>query len=148
MTSDDTHNRTVKLLEDNDYFGMPRDQLSFMKQQKVPAMLDIKARFAQKPGTLEIETKPHGHGDMHTLIYSTGNSKKWLDQGKKWVCSFQDTNPLVFRGFPGLIGTSKKHNLEVNSMVVPRKVGEAADVAVVLKKEYSFLHYVTTSTTY
>ena len=135
MTSDDTHDRTVKLLEENNYFGMPKDQISFMKQEKVPAMLDSKAHFAQKPNSLEIETKPHGHGDIHTLIYHSGNSKKWLDAGKKWVCFFQDTNPLIFRAFPALIGVSKKHNLELNFVGVPRKVGEAADVFVILHKE-------------
>jgi len=136
MTSDDTHDKTVKLLEENNYYGMPKDQISFMKQEKVPAMTNSKAHFAQKANSLEIETKPHGHGDVHTLIYHSGNSKKWLDQGKKWVCFFQDTNPLIFRSFPALIGVSRKHNLEVNFIGVPRKVGEAADVMVVLSKEY------------
>ena len=135
MTSDDTHTQTVKLLEENNYFGMPKDQISFMKQEKVPALIDSKAHFAQKPGSLEIETKPHGHGDIHTLIYHTGNSKKWVEQGKKWVCFFQDTNPLIFRSFPSLLGVAKKNNLEVNCIGVPRKVGEAADVFVDVHKE-------------
>ena len=135
MTSDDTHDRTVELLEQNNYFGMPKDQVSFMKQEKIPAMINSKAHFAQKPGSLEIETKPHGHGDIHTLIYHSGNSKKWLEQGKRWVCFFQDTNPLIFRSFPALLGVSRKQNLECNFVGVPRKVGEAADVFVIGQKE-------------
>lgn len=135
MTSDDTHDQTVKLLEDNNYFGMPKDQISFMKQEKVPALINSEAHFVQKAGTLELETKPHGHGDIHTLIYHTGNSKKWVEAGKKWVCFFQDTNPLIFRSFPSLLGVSKKNNLELNFIGVPRKVGEAADVFVILHKD-------------
>jgi UDP-sugar pyrophosphorylase len=135
MTSDDTHDKTVQLLEENNYFGFPKDQLSFMKQEKVPAMKNSKAHFSQKPGSLEIETKPHGHGDIHTLIYHSGNSKKWLDAGKKWVCFMQDTNPLIFRAFPSLLGVSKRDNLEINYIGAPRKVGEAADVFVTLSKE-------------
>jgi len=40
-----------------------------MKQEKVPAMIDNDARFVQLPNSLLIETKPHGHGDVHTLLY-------------------------------------------------------------------------------
>ena len=40
MTSDDTHDQTVELLEKNKYFGMEKDQITIMKQEKVPAMLD------------------------------------------------------------------------------------------------------------
>ena len=43
MTSDDTHDRTVRLLEENDYFGMKRDQLQIVKQEKVCTSV-----FAQK----------------------------------------------------------------------------------------------------
>jgi UDP-sugar pyrophosphorylase len=32
MTSDDTHSKTQKLLEDNKYFGMSADQVHLMKQ--------------------------------------------------------------------------------------------------------------------
>ena len=32
-------------------------------------MIDNDAHFALIPGKLEIETKPHGHGDVHTLNF-------------------------------------------------------------------------------
>ena len=89
-----------------------------------------------------MQTKPHGHGDVHMLLHSTGLADRWaaevgawmgwhpklgcmpvpLDlwllfvhfhffhpihstpQGFKWVCFFQDTNGLVFRGLPAAIG--------------------------------------------
>ena len=35
MTSDDTHNRTQKLLEEHDYFGMQSHQVTLLKQEKV-----------------------------------------------------------------------------------------------------------------
>lgn len=40
-----------------------------MKQEKVPAMKNNDAHFAQTSGKLLIETKPHGHGDVHCLLY-------------------------------------------------------------------------------
>ena len=35
MTSDDTHSRTQDLLDDHGYFGMQRNQLHLLKQEKV-----------------------------------------------------------------------------------------------------------------
>ena len=47
---------------------METDQITFMKQEKVPAMLDIKAKLAFDQSNF-IETKPHGHGDIHFLMH-------------------------------------------------------------------------------
>lgn len=38
--------------------------------------------------SLEIETKPHGHGDVHVLLHQKGLANKWLNEGKKWVIFF------------------------------------------------------------
>ena len=47
MTSDDTHDRTIELLNANKFFGFPREHVVFMKQEKVAALLDNDARIAQ-----------------------------------------------------------------------------------------------------
>ena len=68
MTSGDTHDRTVALLEQNNYFKFPKDRITLVKQEKVPALIDNEARFCLgKEGLLD--TKPHGHGDIHTLLH-------------------------------------------------------------------------------
>ena len=59
--------------------------------------LDSKDPFA-------VQTKPHGHGDVHMLLHSSGLAGAWLAQGFKWVCFFQDTNGLVFRALPAALG--------------------------------------------
>ncbi|EGR28427.1 hypothetical protein IMG5_175820 [Ichthyophthirius multifiliis] len=143
MTSDDTYKLTIELLEKNNYFNFPKERLTIMKQEKVPAMLDNDARFAQIPNSLLIETKPHGHGDVHTLLHQHKLTEKWLKQGKKWVIFFQDTNPLVFRSLPSVLGVSKSKNLEVNSITVPRKPGEAvgAICKLVGKDNFSLNEY-------
>ena len=40
MVSDDTHDRTLKLLEDNNYFNLDRAHVELVKQENVPALLD------------------------------------------------------------------------------------------------------------
>lgn len=46
MTSDDTYDLTVKLIKENNYFGMEQDQLIIMKQEKVPSLINNEAHFA------------------------------------------------------------------------------------------------------
>ena len=81
MTSGDTHDLTVSLLEEKENFGL--GGLSLIKQELVPAMIDSNARFSMKDGL--IEAKPHGHGDVMSLVYQHGLVKKWKEAGKKWV---------------------------------------------------------------
>eukprot|EP00292_Cryptomonas_paramecium_P003292 CAMPEP_0113679828 /NCGR_PEP_ID=MMETSP0038_2-20120614/10900_1 /TAXON_ID=2898 /ORGANISM="Cryptomonas paramecium" /LENGTH=575 /DNA_ID=CAMNT_0000597981 /DNA_START=164 /DNA_END=1888 /DNA_ORIENTATION=- /assembly_acc=CAM_ASM_000170 len=123
MTSDDTHKLTVELLEKHNNFGMDKDQITVMKQNKVPALLDIRARMAGKDGV--IETKPHGHGDVHTLMHQFGLAAAWRAAGFKWVFFFQDTNGLAFRALPAVLGVSASKQFDVNSVCVPRTAKEA-----------------------
>ncbi|KAG5050451.1 hypothetical protein JHK85_011554 [Glycine max] len=49
MTSDDTHGRTLELLESNSYFGMQPTQVTLLKQEKVACLEDNDARLALEP---------------------------------------------------------------------------------------------------
>ena len=40
MTSEDTHEKTVKFLEENKNFGLKKDQIILLTQEKVPALID------------------------------------------------------------------------------------------------------------
>jgi len=40
MVSDDTHDRTIALLEKFDYFGLGKDKVDIIKQENVPALMD------------------------------------------------------------------------------------------------------------
>mmetsp|Transcript_18562 Transcript_18562/g.33252 ORF Transcript_18562/g.33252 Transcript_18562/m.33252 type:complete len:498 (-) Transcript_18562:60-1553(-) len=125
MTSGDTHQRTLDLLNSNHYFGLHPSQVSLIKQQKVPALSDADAHIAVDPeNPYKIQTKPHGHGDVHTLLHTSGIVDKWLKEGRRWIMFFQDTNGLIFQAVPALIGVSRDLNLEVNTLTVPRRPGE------------------------
>ncbi|KAK6132254.1 hypothetical protein DH2020_034002 [Rehmannia glutinosa] len=126
MTSDDTHSRTIQLLETNAYFGMKPSQIKLLKQEKVACLDDNDARLAVDPNNkYKIQTKPHGHGDVHSLLYSSGLLKEWLGAGRKWVLFFQDTNGLLFKAIPSALGVSAIKEYHVNSLAVPRKAKEA-----------------------
>ncbi|XP_076957614.1 UDP-sugar pyrophosphorylase-like [Bidens hawaiensis] len=126
MTSDDTHERTLQLLESNSYFGMKPTQVKLLKQEKVACLADNDARLALDPNNkYRIQTKPHGHGDVHALLYSSGLLKEWKDTGLRWVLFFQDTNGLLFKAIPAALGVSAVKEYHVNSLAVPRKAKEA-----------------------
>jgi UDP-sugar pyrophosphorylase len=125
MTSNDTNPGTVKLLEENNYFGMDKDQLTIVQQgDGVPALLDNDAKISME-SPFKVATKPHGHGDVHALIYSNGVAKKWVAQGVKWLTFFQDTNGLAFHTLPLALGVSTKYDLIMNSLTIPRKAKQA-----------------------
>lgn len=110
MTSDDTKDRTVALLENNDYFGLGKENVDIIKQENVPALMDNSAKIAVDKEKFKIITKPHGHGDVHNLLYDSGVAKKWLDMGKEWMVFIQDTNALALKAVPSILGVSRENN--------------------------------------
>ena len=76
MTSPDTHAKTLALLEENAYFGLQKQQVTLMLQERVACLADGSASLALDPtDAFQILTKPHGHGDVHALLHSTGTAK-------------------------------------------------------------------------
>ena len=124
MVSDDTEAKTVQLLQQNSYFGMAPESVTILKQEKVAALLDNDAHIA-KSSTYKVDAKPHGHGDVHALMYNSSTASKWFRMGVRWVVFFQDTNGLGFKTLPAMVGVSKRLNLEVNSATVPRVAKQA-----------------------
>ena len=125
MTSGDTHDETVSLLNSHKDYGMKPGQISIVKQNKIPAILDNDCHLALEPDKFLIETKPHGHGDIHYLLYKYGKAKEWVEKGKKYMVQFMDTNVLAFNCVPASIGASVKFNYDINSVVVPRRPKDA-----------------------
>jgi UDP-sugar pyrophosphorylase len=129
MVSDDTMSATEALMRANGNFGL---DVTLMKQEKVPAISDSNARLA-KESKYVLESKPHGHGDVHVLLHSTGTAHKWLARGLKWVVFFQDTNGLAFTTLAAALGMSVEMGLDVNSVTVPRFAKQAVGAIAKLK---------------
>ena len=133
MTSGDTHAKTVDLLQRHNNFGLAKDQIVIIKQELVPALKDCNAHFVADNYRLVL--KPHGHGDVHTLLHQSGLVKKWTSEGRKWVIFFQDTNGIVFHSLPAALGVSIANRFEVNSLAVPRRAGEAVGGICTLRQK-------------
>ena len=124
MTSGDTHDKTKAFLEKNSNFGMREDQIILIKQNKLPAILDNDCHLALQKDKFLLLTKPHGHGDIHYLLYQSGLAQKWLDEGKKYMIQFMDTNALAFNCVLSTIGVSVKYKYDINSTFVTRRAQE------------------------
>mmetsp|Transcript_78765 Transcript_78765/g.139006 ORF Transcript_78765/g.139006 Transcript_78765/m.139006 type:complete len:648 (+) Transcript_78765:51-1994(+) len=123
MTSGDTHDQTVELMFENGFFGLVQEQVSFVKQEKVPALMDVEARISAKGA--DIDTKPHGHGDVHSLLHQHGLTRRWTEEGRQWLFVFQDTNPLPFRILCAVLGVSAQFDFLMNSVAIQRIPGES-----------------------
>ena len=134
MVSDDTNSRTLELLTKNNYFGLRQEQVFIMKQDMVPALIDNSAKLAVNDQG-DIQVKPHGHGDIHNLLFESGIAAKWQDLGKEWMMFIQDTNALALKVVPSILGVSRQNNWEMNSVCVPRKPGESMGAICKLLKQ-------------
>jgi UDP-sugar pyrophosphorylase len=92
MVSNDTKQPTIQLLEDNNCFGLQKEQLFLVEQGAgVPALSDNDAKFEMDSANpYKVSTKPHGHGDIHALMYRDGIIRKWKqDFDINYVVLFQ-----------------------------------------------------------
>jgi len=137
MVSNDTNQGTIELLEANDYFGMDCDQITIVQQgDGVPALQDNDATIAMDSNDpCKIQAKPHGHGDIHSLLHSHRVALNWCKKGLEWVIFFQDTNGLAFHTLPLALGVSNSRNLVMKSIAVPRKGKQAVGGIATLVNE-------------
>jgi len=98
-------------------------QVTLIRQEKVACLVDGDARLSASG--YAVETKPHGHGDVHSLLHTSGLAARWLREGRRWVCFFQDTNPAAFTGILPALGVSRDRGFDMCSIAVPRKAKEA-----------------------
>mmetsp|Transcript_5575 Transcript_5575/g.16044 ORF Transcript_5575/g.16044 Transcript_5575/m.16044 type:complete len:706 (-) Transcript_5575:441-2558(-) len=134
MTSGDTDQPTRDLLKANEYFGMDEDMVTIVMQDKVPALKNNNAALAlDDDDRWTVQTKPHGHGDVHHLLYREGLVDQWEKEGRTHVVFLQDTNELVINSVIPVLGVSISKGFDMNSICIPRLAGEAAGAIVRLE---------------
>jgi UDP-sugar pyrophosphorylase len=141
MTSDDTHDRIEEYLMSHDYFGLDSQQVTLLKQEKVAALIDEEAHVAlvnksDEEGKYVIDTKLHGHGDIHALMYSSQTAYKWQRElNTEWIVFMQDTNGLGILSLPTMLANSVEMELVVNSAAVPRVAKQDVEAITCLRNE-------------
>jgi UDP-sugar pyrophosphorylase len=124
MTSEDTNAKTVASLEANNWFGLKKEQVHILKQELVPAIADNDGKLALAE-KYKLILKPHGHGDIHMLLHTSGLASRLHKQGIEYFVYVQDTNGQVFNVIPAAVGVSVEKKFDFNSIAVNRIPGEA-----------------------
>ncbi|SOV74416.1 UTP--glucose-1-phosphate uridylyltransferase, putative [Plasmodium sp. gorilla clade G3] len=126
MLSDDTYEKTLIFFEEKNYFGLEKNQVHFLKQNKVFCFKDNQGHldFTYEKNTFIISKKPHGHGDIHYLINKYNILDKLIKDGYKYLFFFQDTNALALKVLFVCLGVSIQKELHMNFLAVSRKPGE------------------------
>ena len=124
MVSEDTDAKTRASLEANNWFGLKQEQVHILKQELVPAIADNEGHLALEE-KYKLILKPHGHGDIHMLLHTSGLAAKLHAEGIEHFVYVQDTNGQVFNAIPAALGVSAEKDFDFNSVAVNRIPGEA-----------------------
>lgn len=132
MTSDDTHALTVELLRTLNITS----GVEIIKQEKVPALRNNHAMMCTvKNQPYILDTKPHGNGDVHTLLYSSGIAQRWhTERGISHIVFIQDTNSLAMRALPYTVGHCVRLKHDMVFQCIPRTPGSAIGCIVHLSQ--------------
>ena len=123
MVSADTDGPTRASLEGNRYFGLRASQVHLLRQELVPAVADNAGRLALG-ARYELLMKPHGHGDIHMLLHTSGLARRLADEGIEHLVFIWDTNGQVFNAVPAALGVAVDEGFDFMSLAVNR-IGEA-----------------------
>jgi UDP-sugar pyrophosphorylase len=124
MVSQDTGPKTLQTLEANNYFGLEKEQVHILRQELVPAISDNQGSLALQD-KYKLILKPHGHGDIHMLLHTSGLAARLKNEGIEHLLFIQDTNGQVFNAVPAALGVSVEQGYDFNSIAVNRIPGEA-----------------------
>ena len=103
--------RTIAFLKDNNYFGMPEDQITITMQECIPAVKNMEGEIAVDEHG-HIIKKPHGHGDVHFCLYRvlSSSARSAVGPRHREVAEAVRSSPRVF--LPG----HEHHELRVHAL--------------------------------
>jgi UDP-N-acetylglucosamine/UDP-N-acetylgalactosamine diphosphorylase len=128
MTSDATHEATIKYFRENKNLGLAEDQLFFFQQGLMPA-LDAETGKVLLTGPGQIALSPDGHGGMLAAFAKSGLLARFAKEGIRQIYYGQIDNPLLGVCDPEFLGYHLLAESEMTTQVV-RKTDPAERVGV------------------
>lgn len=147
MTSSEknNHQHITTILEENNWFGRPKNSFFLFEQPLVPMVSD-EGYFATK-GPLELNLKPGGHGIIWELMKTDGVFKWFHDHGRSQLLIRQINNPLADtdRNLLTLAGKGTKDRKAFGFLSCSRLVGapEGMNVIQQSRNEDGFFNSIT-----
>ena len=114
MTSPVNREATETFFRENEFFGLPSEQIFFFTQGTMPAFgRDGKLLLAEKGG---LALSPDGHGGTLLALRKSGALDKMAADGTEYISYFQVDNPLVPVVNPRFLGLTALKNAEVGAI--------------------------------
>ena len=119
MTSLATDAETQAFFGDNQFFGLPGEEVHFFQQGTMPA-LDLETGKLLMEAKDRLFLSPNGHGGTLTALMSSGLLDRLERQGIRYIFYFQVDNPLVQIADPRFLGHHLEHAAEASSKAIPK----------------------------
>jgi len=132
MTSEENNDETVKFFEEHEYFGYPKESVTFFLQGKLPIMNTEGELLINKDGL--IREASDGNGSIYASLARTGALEKMKKQNIKWAFVGVVDNILLNMVDPSLIGLCIKDGNQIASRTVT-KINPQERVGVFCKKK-------------
>lgn len=104
MTSDKNNDATVSFFEEKEYFGYPKEYVSFFKQEMAPAM-DYEGAFYLEQKS-KLATSPNGNGGWFSSMLKAGLGQVMHDKNIEWLNVFAVDNVLQRIADPLFVGAT------------------------------------------
>ena len=115
MVSETNEAATRAYFEQQQWFGLRRDQVYFLRQRMVPCMDDHGRFLLEAPDRLAMN--PNGHGGCIPAIKEEGVIQDARNRGVRWLSYFQVDNWAVKVADPVFIGHHVLRNADMSSKV-------------------------------
>jgi UDP-N-acetylglucosamine/UDP-N-acetylgalactosamine diphosphorylase len=128
MTSQATDEATRACFAEHDHFGLPAEDVFFLRQRMVPSF-DFEGRLIlERPD--HIFENPDGHGGSLTALLRSGALDDMDARGIDTLFYYQVDNPLIRMADPAFLGFHASREAQISCKVV-RKQDPAEKVGVV-----------------
>ncbi len=116
MTSKANHEDTVRIFEDNDYYGLDKANVMHFPQGMMPCFsTEGKILLSEKH---QLSMSPDGHGGSLRALYQSGACGDMAKRGIEYISYFQIDNPLVNVLDPLFIGLHAIDGSDMSSKAV------------------------------
>ncbi|KAJ5075432.1 hypothetical protein M0811_07402 [Anaeramoeba ignava] len=134
LTSDSTHEETVKFFEENSHFGIGKENITFFEQGKLPGFNSLEEKKIILTNKGEISFSPNGNGGIYKAIKDSGVLEKMSRKNIKYIHVYSVDNCLIKMADPVFTGYCIEEKAECGAKVVA-KLHANERVGVLCNKE-------------
>ncbi|WP_411268493.1 UTP--glucose-1-phosphate uridylyltransferase [Macrococcus capreoli] len=123
MTSDINHEETLAYFEANDYFGMPKENVTFFKQPNIVALSESGELLLND--AQQLLTTPNGNGGIFEALHTSGINAQLQAKGVEYLYINNIDNVLVKVLDPILCGLAVESKSDVTTKTIAAKDNES-----------------------